>query len=193
MTTAARHLTPGPAPGRPLATGPASASATTPGGAIDAGSLGDDELDALVGVLLGEQRRRAIAQGDVVAVAAHAFETAFDRRGGAGDPVVEGRLLVCPGSVVAKSRTTQISKFVAVGEEWVWQVADCLHDEVRRGDGPALSTVTVVPLCDDLDVHVVTSKGPRGSRRLQEAVSYRVRGQQLERTEVRVPTLSGDR
>ncbi|MEM8902108.1 MAG: hypothetical protein AAGA17_19225 [Actinomycetota bacterium] len=165
------------------------------GAALDdlVGSLDDAALDHLVAALTDEQRRRAVEAGDVEAVADRAFEELFDAKGAAGEPRVEGRLLVCPGSVVPKSKTVHLSRFVAVGETWVWDTIDLLHDEVRRGEGPAMRSVSIVPLVEGLEFHVVWSKGPSGGRRLERATSYRVRGGDPEPVSTRVPKLVANR
>ena len=155
--------------------------------------LTDAVLDHLVEVLTDEQRRRAVAAGDLGAVADEAFEQLFDAKGAAMEPRVEGRLLLCPGSVVPKTKTVHLSRFVAVGETWVWDAMDLLHDEVRRGEGPAMRSVSIVPLVEGLEFHVVWSKGPAGGRRLERATSYRVRGGVPEPVSTRVPTLVSNR
>lgn len=160
---------------------------------IDPTTLSDEVLDHLVAACTDEQRRRAVATGDLDALADEAFERLFDHKGAALDPEVNGRLLLCPGSVVPKSKSVHLSRFVAVGDDWVWEAADLLHDEVRRGEGPAMRSVSIVPLVEGAELHVVWSKGPRGARRLERATSYRVRGGVPEPVTTRVPTLVADR
>lgn len=155
--------------------------------------LSDVELDELAGAVAAEQRRRARALGDLDALADEAFERLFDLKGAALDPEVHGRLLVCPGSVVAKSKSVQLSRFVAIGDDWVWDAGDLLHDEVRRGEGAAMRSISIVPLLEGTEVHVVWSKGPRGGRRLERATSYRVRSGQPEPVTTRVPVLVAER
>lgn len=160
---------------------------------VDPTQLSDVELDELADAVAAEQRRRARALGDLDALADEAFERLFDLKGAALDPEVHGRLLVCPGSVVAKSKSVQLSRFVAIGDDWVWDAGDLLHDEVRRGEGAAMRSISIVPLLEGTEVHVVWSKGPRGGRRLERATSYRVRGGKPEPVTTRVPVLVGGR
>ncbi|MEM9034220.1 MAG: hypothetical protein AAGA99_09655 [Actinomycetota bacterium] len=160
---------------------------------LDPTALTDDQLDELVAELTAEQRRRAMAIGDLHALADDAFERLFDHKGAALDPEVHDRVLLCPGSVVPKSKSVQLSRFVAIGDDWVWEAGDLLHDEVRRGEGPAMRSISIVPLVEGTELHVVWSKGPRGGRRLERATSYRVRNGEPETVTTRVPALVPNR
>lgn len=157
---------------------------------IDATKLTDIELDEMVAALVDEQRRRARESGDLPTLADDGFESMFDGRGAAGGPVIQDRLLLCPGSVVPKSKTIHLSRFVAVGDEWVWERGDLLYDEIRRGEGAAMRSISIVPLVEGLEYHVIHSKGPAGGRRLEQAVSYRIRHGVEEQITTRVPALS---
>ncbi len=83
-------------------------------------SLGDDELHRLAEVVRRVQIERAIGNGDHDAIIASAFETGFGRDGLGVLPWVEGSVVVCPGGLVAKSKTSHRCRFVSVDDVWVW-------------------------------------------------------------------------
>ena len=72
-----------------------------------AAKLPDAVLHHLAEALRDEARRRAIAAGDHDALIAEAFEQGFGRDGLAVPPWIDGSVIVCPGGLVAKSRSNQ--------------------------------------------------------------------------------------
>ena len=70
------------------------------------------------------QIERAVMAGDLDAVIARAFEIGFGRDGLGVQPWVEcvgvdGTLIICPGGLVSKSRTSHRCRFVSVDDVWV--------------------------------------------------------------------------
>jgi hypothetical protein len=98
-----------------------------------AAKLSDDVLFHLSAALADEQRRRAVADGNEEAVIADAFETGFGRDGLGVNPYISGSFIVCPGSIIAKSRNSHRCRFASINDTWVWD-SDLLINEVKRSN-----------------------------------------------------------
>ena len=85
--------------------------------------LPDDELHNLAEVVRQVQIERAIDNGDHDAIVAAAFEVGFGRDGLGVLPWVEGSVVICPGGLVSKSKTSHRCRFVSVDDVWVWDSA----------------------------------------------------------------------
>ena len=93
--------------------------------------LDDDQLHNLAEVVRQIQIERAIDAGDFDAIIASAFETGFGRDGLGVLPWVEGNLIVCPGGMVAKSKTNHRCRFVSVDDVWIWDSGLLLREDKR--------------------------------------------------------------
>jgi hypothetical protein len=139
--------------------------------------LDDLELATLAEAVKDEQRRRALAVEDLSAVLEDAFSNGFDGRGMAVDPwLTPGGLVVCPGSMVQRSRQSHRCRFVAVGDAWVWESPERVIDEVRPLlDGhDSLQTVTLLAGWDGLVLDVVTSRCRSGVHTRDSSVAFEV-------------------
>ena len=79
-------------------------------------ALPDDDLHHLAEVVRQVQIERAIGNGDHDAIIAAGFESGFGRDGLGVLPWVEGNVIVCPGGVVSKSKTSHRCRFVSVDD-----------------------------------------------------------------------------
>ncbi|MGA1075915.1 MAG: hypothetical protein ACO307_12410, partial [Ilumatobacteraceae bacterium] len=94
-----------------------------------------DELHHLAEAVRQVQIERAIHSGDQDALIARAFEIGFSRDGLAVNPWIEGDLIVCPGGMVSKSRTSHRCRFVSVDDVWVWDSGLLLREDKRSSPG----------------------------------------------------------
>ena len=78
-----------------------------------------EELHNVAEAVRQVQIERAVASGDLDAIVARAFEVGFGRDGLGLNPWVEGDVVVCPGALVSKSRTSHRCRFVSVDDVWV--------------------------------------------------------------------------
>jgi hypothetical protein len=144
--------------------------------------LSDRELTALAEGIKAEQQCRALASEDLGALVENAFASGFDGRGMAVDPwLTPGGLVVCPGSMVQRSRQSHRCRFVAVGDAWVWESPERVLDEIRPlHDGhESLQTVTLLAGWDGLVLDVITSRCRAGAHSRDSALALEVSGGRL--------------
>jgi hypothetical protein len=143
--------------------------------------LSDDELHNLAEVVRQVQIERAIDAGDHDAIIAAAFETGFGRDGLGTLPWVEGTVIVCPGGMVAPSRTNHRCRFVSIDDVWVWDSGLLLREDKRSSPGTdeGFRAVALVPLVDGTVLDVVSGRARRGQHSVEHVVSYEVRGGEL--------------
>jgi hypothetical protein len=139
--------------------------------------LTDHELVELAAGIKAEQQGRALASEDLGALVESAFATGFDGRGMAVDPwLTPGGLVVCPGSMIQRSRQSHRCRFVAVGDAWVWESPERVIDEVRpvREGHESLQTVTLLAGWDGLVLDVITSRCRAGAHSRDSALALEV-------------------
>ena len=143
--------------------------------------LSDDELHNLAEVVRQVQIERAIAAGDDDAVIAAAFENGFGRDGLGLLPWREGNVVVCPGGLVAKSRSSHRCRFVSIDDVWVWDSGLLLREDKRSSPGAheGFRAVALVPLVDGTAIDVVSGRARSGQHSVEHVVSYEVRGGDL--------------
>jgi len=81
------------------------------------------------------QIERALDRGDHDAIIARAFEVGFGDDGLAEPPWIEADVIVCPGGLVAKSRTSHRCRFVSVDDAWVWDSGLLMREDKRSTPG----------------------------------------------------------
>ena len=143
--------------------------------------LPDEELHNLAEVVRQVQIERAITLGDHDAIIAAAFETGFGRDGLGVLPWVEGNLIVCPGGLVAKSRSSHRCRFVSVDDVWVWDSGLLVREDKRSSPGvhDGFRAIALVPLVDGTELDVVAGRARSGQHSVDHVVSYQVRGGSL--------------
>ncbi len=144
-------------------------------------SMSDDDLHHLADVVRQVQIERAIDDGDHDAIIAAGFESGFGRDGLGVLPWVEGSVIVCPGGMVSKSRTSHRCRFVSVDDVWVWDSGLLLREDKRSSPGTqeGFRAIALVPLVDGTGLDVVTGKARSGQHSVDHVVSYEVRGGEL--------------
>jgi hypothetical protein len=137
----------------------------------------DDELHNLAEVVRQVQIERAIDDGDHDAIITAGFDSGFGRDGLGVLPWVEGNLIVCPGGIVAKSKTNHRCRFVSVDDVWVWDSGLLLREDKRSNPGAddGFRAIALVPLVDGTGLDVVSGRARSGRHSVDHVVSYEVR------------------
>jgi hypothetical protein len=143
--------------------------------------MSDDELHNVAEMVRQVQIERAVGNGDEDAIIANAFETAFGRDGVAVLPWVEGNVVVCPGSMVSKSKASHRCRFVSVDDTWIWDSHLLLREDKRSSPGTdeGFRAVALLPLVDGTGIDVVSGKARQGQHSVDHVVSYEIRGGEL--------------
>lgn len=143
--------------------------------------LSDDDLHHLAEVVRQVQVERAIDSGDQDAIIAAGFESGFGRDGLGVLPWVEGSVIVCPGAIVSKSKTSHRCRFISVDDAWVWESGLLLREDKRSSPGTqeGFRAIALVPLVDGTELDVVTGKARSGQHSVDHVVSYEVRSGEL--------------
>lgn len=144
-------------------------------------AMSSRELHELAEAVRQAQIERAIGEGDHDAIVAGAFESGFGRDGLGVTPWVEGELIVCPGSLVSKSRTNHRCRFVSVDDVWVWDSGLLLREDKRSSPGATdgFRAIALLPVVDGMEIDVVTGRARSGSHTVDRAVSFEVRSGDL--------------
>jgi hypothetical protein len=155
--------------------------------------LDDDELANIGESVRQLQRARAMAEGDFDAIVANAFEVGFGKDGLGVLPWVEGRLIVCPGSLVAKSRANHRCRFISVDDIWIWDSHELLREDKRSSPGATdgFRAIALLPLVDGLTLDVVTGRARGGQHQVDHVVSYEVRNGVLDEVAQRTVAAAG--
>ena len=134
---------------RPRSQPPARATDTDPARVLEqVRALVDDDLHNLAEVVRQVQIERAIGNGDHDAIIAAAFEVGFGRDGLGVLPWIEGNVVVCPGGLVSKSKTSHRCRFVSVDDVWVWDSGLLLREDKRSAPGveEGFRAIALIPL-----------------------------------------------
>ena len=144
-------------------------------------AMPSDELHNLAEAVRQVQIERAIDDGDHDAIIARGFEIGFGRDGLGVLPWVEGDVIVCPGGLVAKSRTSHRCRFVSVDDVWVWDSGLLLREDKRSSPGTedGFRAVALVPLVDGIELDVVSGRARSSGHSVEHVVSYEVRAGDL--------------
>ncbi len=127
------------------------------------------------------QIERAVASGDLDAVVAQAFEVGFGRDGLGLTPWIEADVIVCPGGLISKSRSSHRCRFVSVDDVWVWDSGLLMREDKRSSPGvdDGFRAIALVPVVDGLQLDVVTGRARSGGHDVEHVVSFEVRGGEL--------------
>ncbi len=144
-------------------------------------SMSTDELHNLAEAVRQAQIERAIDGGDHDAIIARAFEIGFGRDGLGVLPWVEGTVIVCPGGLVSRSRTSHRCRFVSVDDVWVWDSGLLLREDKRSSPGveDGFRAIALLPLVDGTELDVVSGRARSGGHSVEHVVSYEVRAGEL--------------
>lgn len=127
------------------------------------------------------QVERAIGSGDHDAIIGNGFEIGFGRDGLGVLPWIEGDVIVCPGGLVSKSRTSHRCRFVSVDDVWVWDSGLLIREDKRSSPGvdDGFRAIALVPLVDGTALDVVTGRARAGGHSVDHVVSFEVRAGDL--------------
>lgn len=155
--------------------------------------LSHDELANVGEIVRQLQRDRAVADGDFDAIIGNAFEVGFGKDGLGVPPWVEGQLIVCPGGLVAKSRTNHRCRFVSVDDSWIWDSFELLREDKRSAPGTedGFRAIALLPLVDGLTLDVVTGRARAGQHSVDHVISYEVRKGELVEVAQRTVAAAG--
>ncbi len=140
-----------------------------------------DELHHVAEAVRQVQIERAVTGGDHDAIIARAFEIGFGRDGLGMLPWVEGDVVVCPGALVSKSRTSHRCRFVSVDDVWVWDAGLLVREDKRSSPGTddGFRAIALIPLVDGTELDVVSGRARSGGHAVEHVVSYEIRGGEL--------------
>jgi hypothetical protein len=140
-----------------------------------------DELHDVAEAVRQVQIERAITSGDHDAIIARAFEIGFGRDGLGMLPWIEHDVVVCPGALVSKSRTSHRCRFVSVDDVWVWDAGLLLREDKRSSPGTddGFRAIALIPLVDGTALDVVSGRARSGGHAVEHVVSYQIRGGEL--------------
>jgi hypothetical protein len=131
------------------------------------------------------QIERAIAAGDLDVIIANSFEFGFGRDGLGVSPWIEGNLVVCPGAIVTKSRTSHRCRFVSVDDVWVWDSGLLVREDKRSTPGGGARTgtgfraIALIALVDGTTLDMVSGRARAGGHEVDHVLSIEVRAGQL--------------
>ena len=150
--------------------------------------LADDDLHRVAEAVRQVQTERAVISGDHDVIISAAFESGFGRDGLGVLPWTEGNLIVCPGSMVSKSRASHRCRFVSVDDCWIWASRHLLRGDKRSSPGTddGFRAVALLPLVDGLELDVVSGRARQGQHSVEHVVSYEVRSGGLVEVSQRV-------
>jgi hypothetical protein len=139
--------------------------------------MSTDELHLVAESVRRVQIERAITSGDHDAIIARAFEIGFGRDGLGVLPWVDGDVVVCPGALVAKSRTSHRCRFISVDDVWVWEAGLLLREDKRSSPGAddGFRAIALIPLVAGTELDVVSGRARSGSHAVDHVVSFEIR------------------
>lgn len=149
----------------------------------------DAELEGLIMMSINEQKRRALAEGDINALTEEAFEKGFLSNGLPRDPWMRNGLLVCMGSRIDKSGTSHVCGFAHIGESWVWESEDKIHDTIRNIPGPKsqMRSATIVGAYEGMELDLITCRTRGGIHEMVSNKSFTIKNGELTVVTVRTP------
>lgn len=155
--------------------------------------LDGDELANVAEAARQIQRHRAVSRGDLDEIIAAAFDSGFGNDGLGLLPWVEGDVVVCPGGLVAKSRTNHRCRFVSVNDIWIWESPELIREDKRSTPGAddGFRAVALLPVVSGMELDVVSGKARRGMHSVDRVVSYEVRKNELVEVSQRTVTPAG--
>ncbi len=152
-----------------------------------------DQLSNLGDVILQLQRERAVARGDLDQIIDQAFEIGFGRDGLGVVPWIEGDVVVCPGSIISKSRSSHRCRFVSVDNTWIWESGELIREDKRSSPGAVdgFRAVGLLPVLNGMGLDVVSGKARSGQHSVDKVISYVVRRGKLEEVSQRTVNSAG--
>ena len=153
----------------------------------------EDELADLGEAVKQIQRERAVARGDLDDIIAAAFDVGFGSDGLGVLPWLEGNVIVCPGGIISRSRSSHRCRFVSVDDTWIWESSELIREDKRSSPGPVdgFRAIALVPVVNGLSLDVVSGKARGGQHSVDRVVSFEVRRGELIEVSQRVVAPAG--
>jgi hypothetical protein len=156
---------------------------------LDLGLLADPELHTLALLVGAEQQRRALLNGDVTALTEEGYREGFGPAPAVQDPWVRDGMLIAPGGRFERGAHTHRCSFVKVDNQWVWEHANKVSDEIRRGEKrDGMRSVTLVALSEGSRVDLVSARSRNGLHTATAVRSFLYKGGMLELVNSRLIT-----
>jgi hypothetical protein len=146
-------------------------------------SCTDAELVEIIQGAHTEQRRRAAERGDFEALCERGFTEGFDQKGLARVPILRDGLLICYGSIMEKSTMSHDCTFVHIGEHWVWEHPETLHDEVRKKPERGREhqrSVSIVAGLEGMEFDLISCKMRNNVHQMHTIRSFRINAGEIE-------------
>lgn len=151
-----------------------------------------DELHHVAESVRQVQIERALDRGDHDAIIARAFEVGFGGDGLAVPPWIDADVIVCPGGLVSKSRSSHRCRFVSVDDTWVWDSGLLMREDKRSTPGTqeGFRAVALLPVVDGMGLDLVSGRARAAGHSVDHVISYEVRGGELVEVSQRNVTAS---
>jgi len=143
--------------------------------------MNSGELHEVAEAVRQAQIERALDRGDHDTIIEHAFEVGFGPEGLGAQPWVQADVILCPGGLVSKSRSSHRCRFVSVDDVWVWDSGLLMRKDKRPSPGvkDGFRAIALLPVIDGTGVDVVTGRARSSGHTVEHVVSYEVRGGEL--------------
>lgn len=153
----------------------------------------DAELANLGEVVRQVQRERAVARGDLDDIISAAFDSGFGSDGLGVLPWREGNVIVCPGGIISKSRSSHRCRFVSVDDTWIWDSGELIREDKRSSPGPldGFRAIALLPVVNGLTLDVVSGRARGGQHSVDRVVSFEIRSGELVEISQRAVTPAG--
>ena len=140
-----------------------------------------DERHDVAETVRRTQIERALDRGDHDAIIAEAFDVGFGGDGLGILPWVQADVIVCPGGLVSKSRSSHRCRFVSVDEMWVWDSGLLMREDKRPSPGveQGFRAIALLPVIDGTALDLVTGRARSTGHSVDHVVSFEVRGGDL--------------
>ena len=145
--------------------------------------LDGPELSNVAEAVQQIQRQRAVDDGDHDNIIDQAFEEGFGRDGLGHLPWIEGSVVVCPGGIITKSRSSHRCRFISVNDNWVWDCGELLREDKRSTPGAldGFRAIALVPVIDGMELDVVSGRARSGQHQVDKVISFKIkRGKLVE-------------
>jgi hypothetical protein len=154
---------------------------------VDLAAFDDEALSNLGALINDEQKRRAVAIGDIDAIVDLCFETAFSGNAVLA-PWIRDGLLVCPGLIIGHGTLRHDCTLVKIEDDWSWMSSDQVANTLRHVPYRAKiaqQSITLAAVADRTKVTQVVCKLSGGAHRMVQSTTYEVTGGDLVVVEVR--------
>lgn len=143
--------------------------------------MGSDELHDVAEAVRQVQIERALDRGDHDTIIEQAFAVGFGADGLGAQPWIHADVIVCPGGLVSKSRSSHRCRFVSIDDVWLRDSGLLMREDKRPSPGvkDGFRAIALLPVIDGTALDVVTGRARSTGHSVDHVVSYEVRGGEL--------------